>query len=1234
MTEEKQTIRWTKAQSRAISTVGRDVLVTASAGTGKTAVLSYRAVERICDVADTAQADSLLVLTFTEAAAEEMRGRIAETLRQRFAATRDGRLRTQLLLLDRSYISTIHAFCKRILTEFFYLLDLDPTFGILDADEQRLLKTELLEKTLQQAWEDEDLSPRLEGLFEGRRIQPGTGSFVDRIIPLSEFLDSVVDRGGFYSRAAAVNDHTDAAYMQLKAAQRQHVLEKLGRCRRRLEYALGLDAKHTGGGYATDYIHRTLMGVLDEAEDLLAKDRFAQCAKCVAEADFGRMPPFKTKQWDEQYKDPIKGPIDKVKDELKTLADAALLSGDYERLIAPQASEQTAVLMQLLAKFDAAYAAAKRSRGVLDFADLEHRMLELLERHPATAATLRRRFEHIFIDEYQDINAVQQRIIEQLSRDDNVFVVGDVKQSIYGFRQSKPEIFLANLKEAVDISEASSKGGRVDLQDNFRCRGEIIDFVNALFAPVMTEAVADMDYDARAALVSGLDYPAFAASNGPNCPVELTVLDEDDSDNEAETDGPSEAVSASQRQAAYIAERIQKIVGGKGAPPEFQVYDKKTGAFRDVQYRDCVILMRSLSHKAQEYVEILRLAGVPVSSQSACGYFEATEISDCVCLLKVLDNADRDIELAAVLRSPIFGISDSQLAAIRLHGGRRLSFYRAVLAYADKGPDAALKKPLGAILAQLTAWRKQLRQGSLANLLDGIFREKDLLAFYAALPNGAQRRANLLKLHDHAIQFEHFRTTEPGAALGRFVEFLEKLAEAEQDWAPAEPDSAGENAVRIMSVHKSKGLEFPVVFVAELNTAFNMRDAAGECLIDEQTVGLQIIDPAAAGKFPSMAHQVIAERHRRANVAEEVRILYVALTRAREKLILTASRKGDACAKVLGECAAFGKAIPDWQLVTARCHWDWILMSMARHKGLCGLFDVASGEPALPESLLHAARVERGELETMTRRILDDKRSRTCWTTPPNPGSTADKAAQAAFETIRSNLLWQYPHQAITEISAKLSVSELTHGDDEFSSVNVVGAFIKNPASITKRSQTPFSADALSLGTAVHATLEHLDLSKPVTSKTIRQTIKQLAAAGVIDGAIVDQIDTDAIAAFFDSDLGQRAQTHHATVLREWPFTCGVPATETQKRGLTPFSSEEIVVVQGIVDMIVPTKAGLVIVDFKTDRVDDETIAHRAERYAGQLRMYGHAAGSILGRPVAEMWLYFLNAGQAIEIQR
>ena len=1229
---KSKNIQWTPAQQQAIETVGRGVLVTASAGTGKTAVLSHRAVQRIADADGPVRADAMLVLTFTDAAAEEMRSRIADTLYQRYLDTHDRRLRQQLLLLDRAYISTIHSFCKRILTEFFYLIDLDPAFGILDADEQRLLKTELLEDTLESAWADEAMINDLESLFAGRRVQPGTGSFVDLIIPLTEFLDSVVSRDAFYEHAAAAEETGTEPYQVLEQAQKAILLQKLTRCRQRLDHALKLDAQFCQGRYATTYIQEQIFPVVTGCTELLHKDNWKICIDILSDLKFGSLRKKKDTELTDNEQSSIKEPIDRVKKELKGLLDFALLCPNYRERLAPQAAMQTKVLLDLMHRFDALYAAAKQRRNVLDFADLEHHALRLLQTHPETADKLKERFEYIFVDEYQDINAVQQQILEQVSRPDNVFVVGDVKQSIYGFRQSKPDIFLSQLADAGDGSGPPDVSARVDLQDNFRCRSEIVDFVNALFARTMTYAVAQMDYDKRAELVSGFDYPAFEAKDGPAQPVELVLLgeqgsDDPDSDNpDADSANPAQSVSAPQRQAAWVAQRIQKIVGAQTGVAEFQVYDKKTDAFRDVQYRDIVVLMRSLSHKAQDYTEMLRLAGVPVNSQSACGYFEATEVSDCLCLLKVLDNPDRDIELAGLLRSPVFAVTDTELAKIRLHAGKKTSFYRAAKKYANDGNESILGEKLNTILSQINAWRQQVRAGSLADFLDRVFREKGLLSFYAALPNGAQRRANLLKLHDHAIRFEHFRTTEPGTALPRFVEFLEKLDEAQQDWAPAEPDSAGQNAVRIMSIHKSKGLEFPVVFVAELNTPFNMRDASGACLIDEQMLGLQVMDKNAGAAFASAAHQVIADRARQKNIAEEMRILYVALTRAREKLILTGSIKQNACAKLLCQCAQFTDSLPEWKLSEARSHLGWVLAGFANQSPLHQLFGTDGGDALCDDGLFYPQHIGRQQLDAITHKILDAKRSLKAAAESPKTGTPQDKEASAAFETIKQNLAWQYDFSDITRTPAKLSVSELTHRDDEFSAATVQRAFSQTP-SILQSDKPVGKPDAMALGSATHLVFEQIDLSEPVDSKVVAATLSRLVKSGQLTEALAAALDAAAIAAFFDSELGQLAQRAGSRVLREWPFTYGLDASAIGAQ-----SGDEIIVLQGIIDMIIPTEDGLVIVDFKTDRITESGINERVEKYTPQIRSYATAAADILKQPVTAAWLYFLTPQKSAKV--
>ncbi|MCK5172410.1 MAG: UvrD-helicase domain-containing protein, partial [Planctomycetes bacterium] len=487
---------------------------------------------------------------------------------------------------------------------------------------------------------------------------------------------------------------------------------------------------------------------------------------------------------------------------LSKLADLAVINPKYEQVVTPLANLQTKTMLELVRRFNRQYAKVKQQTNCLDFADLEHNMIKLLETSPKTAELLRRQFRYIFVDEYQDTNNLQQGILEKISRPDNVFVVGDIKQSIYAFRQAKPEIFLNRLNLADKTSAI-----RVDLADNFRSRSQVLNFANTIFERIMTAPVASIDYDEKAILKAGFDYDQ-PATKTPF--VELNLIDE-----EADTE-PNSEVTLRQRQAAQIAQKIQSIVG------TFDVYDKQTKKYRPSEYRDIVILMRAPSATIADYIDILRLAAIPVQSKSNAGYFEATEISDIISTLKILDNPQRDIELASVLRSPIFNTTDTELALIRNHAETTApdttpSFYDCLLTYADSGPDETLREKLNCILDRLNTWRTIARRSSLADLIYLIYRQTGHLAFVSALPNGKQRKANLLKLHDRAIQFESFTTNPRTASLARFVEFLEKLSDENHDWAPAQPDNTAADAVRIMSVHNSKGLEFPVVFLADLD---------------------------------------------------------------------------------------------------------------------------------------------------------------------------------------------------------------------------------------------------------------------------------------------------------------------------------------------------------------------------------------------------------------------------------
>ncbi len=1218
--------KWTTAQKRAIDTIGRDVLVAASAGTGKTAVLSQRCVERICDPKCPADVDQLLVLTFTEAAAEEMKTRIARRLteisRQR---PTDGRLRRQLTRLEAAYIGTIHSFCKRILTEHFYLADLDPRFGILDPDQRRLIRAEVLTAVLEDAWSDPTMARAMDSLLNGRNLRGGSSDFTELIPRLSDFLDSVPDREQFYQSAE------NASADRLAELESAYLAEQLGVIKEMLQYAARLDQRVTQSRYLTDYI-RGILATADDCLGLLNARKLSVCAGQLRDWKWPseRMPSLNKKLGaDEDQAKNIKKIVDSAKKKIDSLRDLCFLYPDYLNRIASANTAQTRTMLTLLKRFDQAYAEAKHQLNVLDFADLEHRLLKMLQMHPDAAQRLRERFAYVFIDEYQDVNEVQYAILKQVCRSDSLFVVGDVKQSIYAFRQSRPDIFLRRLSEAADQPDSKGTPLRIDMNDNFRSRQEILAFINRVFARMMTATVAGMDYDRRAELIAGLNtYPPLGGDTPlSRKAVECYLLDqeeaeEDNSDTEQNSDDVAfDAITPSLRQAAFIARRIRHIVGADTGTPEFDVMDKHTGKMRPVEYRDIVVLMRALSHRAAEYVEMLRLAGVPVSSQSQCGYFAATEVTDFLSLLKTLDNPLRDIDLAAVLRSAMFGFSDSHLTAIRLAADKDSGvrcFYDAAVQYAHSGDNPEYRQKTADALAALKGWRDDAQHKPLSDLIQQILDATGFVAFVSALPNGPQRRANLLKLYDRAIQFESFVGAAEAVNLSAFVEFVEKLREQETDWAPAQPDNFAENAVTVMSVHKSKGLEYPVVFLAELNRHFRSADSNGACQIDSQMLGLELLDPDTGQKCPTPAQQLIRLSKQRPAIAEEMRILYVAMTRARDRLILVGSQKSEKCLALVRRTET---SIPGFELLGAKSHLDWLLLAISDTQTIGELFAPDYDGRYAEDNLYVASRISKAELDTLANDIQQRKRRRE---QSPAPISDQDITPQTRqwFDSLQRDLMWNYDYAPMTTLPAKFSVSALSHRDDEFAKTPLECSFSYKPSS------NGSAGDALQLGSAVHLVFQHLPLSASIDAAAVEKTISRLVGENRLAADIANQINPLDILHFFDTEPGQLAIRNASKVYREWPFTI---ALDVSNLDLT--CPGESVVVQGIIDMIIPTDDGLVIVDFKTDKIRENEIAERAARYTTQLALYAQAAAKILNAPAAGSYLYFLHPKSAYPVK-
>ncbi len=1215
-------IKWTTQQSAAITERDRNVLVTASAGTGKTAVLSGRCVDVVADKNICPDIWSILVLTFTDAAAEQMRERIAKQLTEAYKLTQAPHLKYQLTLLPGADISTIHSFCKRLLTEHFHTLGLDPAFGIVDEDQQRLLKANALQQTIDWAWEQDDLGQSLRELFKNRKVT-GKNSFLQNIIDISNHLESVICKEKWFADAVEMTETG-----KLGVIQKQIIAKRLNAVLEQLNHALRIYQQQDNDGKWASKLHTSHINVTENLLRILNDDNWPRFAEAINSV--GRLTVQKPKDINDLLAETLQEMVRNASVNIKAIKDLAILNPDYLDQVKPTSDRQIKVLVELTKQFEQFYERSKSSINRLDFADLERFTLNLLTKNieaeklePSdTALTLRRRYKFIFVDEYQDINPVQKQIIELISGQNNIFVVGDVKQSIYAFRGAQPQIFVDDLKLASTEPKQVDQPRRVDLNKNFRSAEGVLDFVNHIFARIMSEPMAGIEYDDSAMLRPGLE-----KQKAENPQVELHLLDSQQQLEDDNNESDEISVSLQQKQAAMIANRIKEIINSDN----FLIYDKDLDTNRQVQYSDIVILMRSIAQKANNYVEILQLADIPVSCDSAAGFFEATEINDCLCLLKVLDNPQRDIELTSVLRSPLFKISESELTCIRLHNiDETCGFYSCLQRYINSGPDKKLKNKLETIMEQLQRWRSQARIDSIADLIWRIYSQSSMLAFVSALPNGPVRHANLLKLHDRAIQFEKFSSNNQ-ASLSRFIQFIEKLQDQDVNWAGAEPEETAGNAVRIMSVHKSKGLEFPVVFLAELESTFNHRSINSDLLLAmDIPMGLKIID-AQKNKLSTVAHQILVEQKRTESLAEEMRILYVAMTRAKQRLILCGTGKLEKYNQLLTRGYYQGSDISSQMLSDSRRAIEWLLYGLSDRHELHTAFETELLQPK-DEKMLDVNLYREKQLDKFDKFIQKLRKQ----TKQPSKKRSA-KAGSQLLEKVKASVLWDYDFRAMTVTQAKQSVSQLTHQNDEFALARYLPTLNRQPlALMTDEQKTKTFDSGLVIGTATHLVISQLDLNNDVNKETVNRTIEELIASNNIDPEAAVKIDVNSIVEFFQTDLGKRALNKNNKIFREWQFTFTQPVDNSSTRGATshePRATDDEVIIQGIIDMLIETPQGLIIIDFKTDNIKgDSDLVQRTELYRIQLNTYTQAVATILNKPVISKYLYFLSISKAVEV--
>lgn len=1362
---------WSDDQWKAISLSGDHILVAAAAGSGKTAVLVERIIRKITDEQQGFSVERMLVATFTKAAAAEMRQRIREALDRALEQDpSNGHLRRQLSLLGRASITTLHSFCMEVIRRYYQLIPLDPGFRIVNENESELMRQEILEELFEEKYgeaEEGSLFLRLADWFSGERSDDAVYSLVQKLYDFSRSHPWPDDWLRKMASAFAVSDTATLGQSLWVESIIQDAKLSLAGAAGLLHQAITLAKSPEGPAPYVDNLNDDLE-MVESLRECLEDFPWDALYNAFQSVSFGKLKSCRKDETDPETQERVKELRDSVKKILNELKGA--LFGRPADTFLSELHEMAPIMEELsevVIAFGQRYTKEKQARGLVDFSDLEHYCLRIL-RHPDSspdqmypsdaAMEYRNQFDEVLLDEYQDTNSVQENIVNLISRElpGNRFMVGDVKQSIYRFRLAEPGLFLEKYSR---YGTDDSEGIVIDLARNFRSRMEVVHAVNVIFRQLMNETVAEINYDERAELVYGASFPSTEENEADSLYTPELLLIDRDSNGRAKEAEPAEGEESSllqesewlemetaQLEARAIARKIKEMTGEVGGNP-LHIYDKSLKIMRPVRYGDMVILLRSAYIWGPLIMEELRQQGISADGEQNQGYFEATEVEIMLSLLQIIDNPQQDIPLASVLRSPIVGLSEDELAQIRLCANG--SFYEALIAAAgmekfnmqdshsaayeqieqmnrevaateevatqepsviststvelqlilegltrqlpldretskETSIETKLQQKLDTFLRKLEGWRNEARRGSLGDLIWHLYRETGYMDWVGGLPGGVQRQSNLTALYDRAVQYEQ---TTASRGLFRFLTFIARLRDNGSDLGSPGRADKQDNAVRIMTIHKSKGLEFPVVFVAGMAKNFNQQDLNSPFLMHKELgFGPKFVDQQMRVSYPTLPYLAIRRRSQLELLAEEMRVLYVALTRPKEKLVLVGTTK-DLVKKVTAWTQVQGHKefmLPDHILSRGRSYLDWVGPALIRHPG-AEILRQLGGTSELPSvvlnddpsswkvSILSADELSKGitvgldeakepsqDRELKLQALLKKQRI-------PTGLVNGDEGLDKSEMSIDAKLDWRYPYLLSSTLSAKTSVTEMkklitlqeyppldwleekklqqemTHAVGSVGSQNRPTLQLQRPKFMEKKNMSPTER-----GTVYHTLMQHIPLHEgAVDVHTVEDTLSHLVERQIVTKEQAEMIQPAEVAAMFASDIGARLMSA-SWVAREMPFSYGISAADAH-RGLdfvknqmldenanmiTQQLDKETVLIQGIVDCIFRAEGKLILLDYKTDRVTQERggVQVLVEQYRFQLELYSKALEDILGEPVHEKWLYFFDGSHVVQL--
>ena len=1227
-------LTWTSDQWKAIWASDQDILVAAAAGSGKTAVLVNRIIFKL--LSEQVNVDELLVVTFTNASAAEMRHRIAGALEEAIKENpKSQHLRKQLSLINRASISTLHSFCLEVIRKYYYEIEIDPGFRIADTTEAEILKDEMLDEMLEEQYGIENNEPffQLVDAFSSDRNDIELQNIVRALYEFSsshpypeEWLDEMVT---MYD----IKEETTIDDLPFTDALKYYVKLQLSAARDSAEDGLQITKMPGGPASRAETFDKDLqlLEKLEAASDqswqamyeAMSGVKFSTLKKATGDFD---------EDLDQQCKklrDQSKKIIQDLQKELFTRRPESYLK-DMKEL-----KGNIAMLAELVKQFKQKYNQEKRERGIVDFSDLEHYCLAIFAEKSEDgqvvpsriALKYRKQFKEVLVDEYQDVNLVQETILKLVSKDSgydgNMFMVGDVKQSIYRFRLAEPNLFLGKYNSY--RHDGVDGGLRIDLNKNFRSRKEVLDGTNFLFKQLMGVTVGEIEYDEDAELKKGANYP-----ESESFPIEVQFINQNGQESEDETfddgtDFDAEELENVQLEARLLAKSIKEMINEKR-----QITDLKTGMKRAVTYRDIVILMRSMTW-TPGIMEEFKKQGIPIYGDLSSGYFEATEVAIMMSLLKVIDNPLQDIPLASVLRSAIVGLDEEQMAEIKM-ADRSGAFYDALVRFCELGENDTNKgyyKKVTDFVDQLQTWRELARQHSLADLIWQLYRDTKFYSYVGGMPGGKQRQANLRALFDRARQYEEssFR------GLFRFLRFIERMQERGDDLGAARALSEQEDVVRIMTIHSSKGLEFPVVFVAGMARQFNMMDLRKSYLLDKEFgFACSYTNPNLRITYPSLPQIAFKKKKQLEMIAEEMRVLYVALTRAKEKLVLIGTLKDSEKSLEKWRKAATHK---DWLLkdhirATAKSYSDWIGPALARHQQNENIYDVSlSG--ALNDIVGHPSNWKVEIIEASALQADTDQSAEAgvdIWEAIKE--NKPVDISSPYEEKMKAQLSWQYENASAASHLSKQTVTEIKR---QFESVDRESgsqllrprkSLHDRPAFMQEKQLT--SAEK---GTIMHMVMQQINLREPQNEASLESLKLHLLQNEYLRAEQLEAVNNEEILHFFESDLAKRMQNAH-TLYREVPFSMVIPAHEAYSDWQ---GEDEPVLIQGVIDCLFEDEQGLVLVDYKTDRITGRFPSYSeaepvlAKRYKVQIDLYSRAIESIMKTKLKEKYLYFFDDG-------